>query len=161
MRSLRVRHDWTTSLCLFTVMHWRRKWHPTPVFLPGESQGRGSLVGCRLRGRTESDTTGATQQQQQQQLICLCYSLSLPLYLSPLLCPKVHSRWLHLYSFLADQFISTTFLDSVDIIFHSNRYHINMWYIFFSFWHASPCMTDSGSIHIITNEWILFIFMEE
>ena len=30
----------------FTFMHWRRKWQPTPVFLPGESQGRGSLVGC-------------------------------------------------------------------------------------------------------------------
>ena len=48
-------------------MHWRRKWQPTPVFLPGESQGRGSLVGCRLWGHTESDTTEATQQQQQQQ----------------------------------------------------------------------------------------------
>ena len=47
-------------------MHWRRKWQPTPVFLPGESQGRGSLVGCRLWGRTESDTTEATSQQQQQ-----------------------------------------------------------------------------------------------
>ena len=33
---------------------------PTLVFLPGESQGRGSLVGCRLWGRTESDTTEAT-----------------------------------------------------------------------------------------------------
>ena len=39
---------------------WRRKWQPTPVFLPGESQGRWSLVGCRLWGRTESDTTEAT-----------------------------------------------------------------------------------------------------
>ena len=39
---------------------WRRKWQPTSVFLPGESQGRGSLVGCRLWGRTESDTTEAT-----------------------------------------------------------------------------------------------------
>ena len=38
-------------------MHWRRKWQPTPVFLPGESQGQGSLVGYRLWGRTESDTT--------------------------------------------------------------------------------------------------------
>ena len=44
----------------FTFMHWRRKWQPTPVFLPGESQGWGSLVGCRLRGRRESDTTEAT-----------------------------------------------------------------------------------------------------
>ena len=43
-----------------TVQFKRRKWQPTPVFLPGESQGRGSLVGCRLWGRTESDTTEAT-----------------------------------------------------------------------------------------------------
>ena len=44
----------------FTFMHWRRKWQPTPVFLLGESQGRGSLVGCRLWGRTELDTTEVT-----------------------------------------------------------------------------------------------------
>ena len=44
----------------FTFMHWRRKWQPTPVFLPGESQGRGSLVGCRLWGCRELDTTKAT-----------------------------------------------------------------------------------------------------
>ena len=50
MGSLRVGHDWATLLSLFTFMHWRRKWQPTPLFLPGESQGRGSLVGCRLRG---------------------------------------------------------------------------------------------------------------
>ena len=60
MRSLRVGHDWATSLSFFTFMHWRRKWQPTPVFLPGESQGWGSLVGCHLWGRTESDTTEAT-----------------------------------------------------------------------------------------------------
>ena len=41
-------------------VHWRRRWQPTPVFLPGESQGQWSLVGCRLWGRTESDTTDAT-----------------------------------------------------------------------------------------------------
>ena len=44
MGSLRVRRDGATSLSHFTFMHWRRKWQPTPVFLPGESQGRGSLV---------------------------------------------------------------------------------------------------------------------
>ena len=60
MGSLRVRHDWVPSLSLFSYMHWRRKWQPTPVFLPGESQGLGSLVGCRLLGRTESDTTEVT-----------------------------------------------------------------------------------------------------
>jgi len=59
MGSLRVRQDWVTSLSLFTFMHWRRKLQPTPVFLPGESQGWGSLVGCCLWGRTELDTTEA------------------------------------------------------------------------------------------------------
>ena len=38
-------------------MHWKRKWQPTPVFLPGESQGQWSLVGCYVWGHTESDTT--------------------------------------------------------------------------------------------------------
>ena len=50
MGSERVGRDWMTSLSLFTFMHWRRKWQPTSVFLPGESQGRGSLVGCSLWG---------------------------------------------------------------------------------------------------------------
>ena len=52
-----------TSLSLFTFMHWKRKWQPTPVFLPGESHGRGSLVGCCPWGHTQSDTTEVTQQQ--------------------------------------------------------------------------------------------------
>ena len=60
MRLLGDRHDCATSLSLFTFMHWRRKRQPTLVFLPGESQGRGSLVGCHLWGRTELDTTEAT-----------------------------------------------------------------------------------------------------
>ena len=70
MGSLRVGHNWATSLSLSTLMHWRRKWQPTPVFLPGESQGRRSLVGCSPWGRTESDTTKATWQQH---LTCKCY----------------------------------------------------------------------------------------
>ena len=60
MGLLRVGHDWATSLSLFTFIHWRRKWQPTPVFLPGESQGRRCLVGCRLWGHTQTDTTEAT-----------------------------------------------------------------------------------------------------
>ena len=56
-----VAKDWTLlSGFTFTFTHWRRKWQPTPVFLPGESQGWGSLVGCHLWGCTESDTTEAT-----------------------------------------------------------------------------------------------------
>ena len=86
MGSQRVRHDWATSLSLFTFLHWRRKWQPAPVFLPGESQGRGSLVGCRLWGRTESDTTEATQQQQQ--LILTWLRLQRP-YFQIRLCSQV------------------------------------------------------------------------
>ena len=75
----RVGHDWAISLSLlirtrlsdFTLTFhfhaWRRRWQPTPVFLPGESQGQGSLVGCRLWGCTELDTTEVTWRQQQQQ----------------------------------------------------------------------------------------------
>ena len=83
MGLLRVRHDWAPSLSLFTFLHWRRKWKPTPVFLPGESQGWGSLVGYRLWGRTELDTTEVTQQslqiithnEKQTDLVSLNYSL--------------------------------------------------------------------------------------
>ena len=57
MGLLRVGHDRATSLLLFTFMHWRRKWQPTPVFLPGESQGQRSLVGGHLWDHTESNTT--------------------------------------------------------------------------------------------------------
>ena len=60
MGPLGVGHSWETSLSLFTFMHWRSKWQPTPVFLPGESQGRGSLVGYSPCGLTESDITEAT-----------------------------------------------------------------------------------------------------
>ena len=60
MGSLRIGHDSATWLSLFTFMHWRRKWQPTPVFLLGESQGQESLVGCRLWDRTESDRTEVT-----------------------------------------------------------------------------------------------------
>ena len=55
--SLRVGHDGATSLSLFPFMHWRRKWHPTPVFLPGKSHGWRSLVGCIPWGCKESDTS--------------------------------------------------------------------------------------------------------
>ena len=57
LQLLRVGHDWTTSLSLFTFMHWRRKWQPTPVFLPGEFHGQGSLVGYSPWGLKKSHTT--------------------------------------------------------------------------------------------------------
>ena len=98
MGLLRVGHNLATSLSLFTFMHWRMKWQPTPVFLPGESQGQGSLVGCRLWGRTESDTTEVTQHTLSHQRAqtgleglstCLFLSLS-SLFHSPSFSP--HTR---------------------------------------------------------------------
>ena len=60
MRLLRIGHDWATSLSLFTFKHWTQKWQPTPVFFPGESQGRGNLVGWgRTVGHDWSDLAAA------------------------------------------------------------------------------------------------------
>ena len=86
MGSLRVRHDWATSLSLFTFMHWRRKWQPTPVFLPGESQGWGSLVGFHLWGPTELDVsdwsnlTAAVAAMLSLDLGNIVYSVWIPIY---------------------------------------------------------------------------------
>ena len=103
-------------LSLFTFMHWRRKWQPTPVFLPGESQGRRSLVGC-----TESDTTEATQQQQQpRRITTVCLNVhhiefSLSLHFS------------HSVSFLSQFCFSMcvcVFFTSTSALFESNLYHL-------------------------------------
>ena len=63
---LRVGHNWATSLSLFTFMHWRRRWQPTPVFLPGESQGRGEpggqpSLGSNRVGHDWSDFAAVSQ----------------------------------------------------------------------------------------------------
>ena len=79
-----VRHDWVASLSLFTFMHWRRKWQPTPVSLPGESQGWGepgglpSMGSHRVRhdwsdlaaalGSQESDTTQQLNHHQHHMI---------------------------------------------------------------------------------------------
>ena len=52
----RVGDNSVTSLSLFTFMHWRRKWQPTPVFLPGKSYGRRSLLGFSPWGCKELET---------------------------------------------------------------------------------------------------------
>ena len=63
MGSLGVRHDWATSLSLFTFMHWRGKWQPTPAFLPGESRDRGATglpsMGSHRVGQDWSDLAAA------------------------------------------------------------------------------------------------------
>ena len=82
--SLRVRHDWATSLSLFTFMHWRRKWQPTPVFLPGEIPGTGEPGGLPSMGsyRVGHDWSDLAAEAVQ----CLTYrrhSLTVELVLSP------------------------------------------------------------------------------
>ena len=129
MGSLRVGHDWATSLSLFTFMHWSRKWQSTPLFLPGESQGRGSLVGCRLWGRTESDTTEATQQQQQQQ--CIYVNSNLPRH------PPTFRPWYPYASLYVCVSISALQTGSSVPLFWTPHICVHIWYLFFSFWLSS------------------------
>ena len=84
-------------------MHWRRKWQPTPVLLPGESQGQGILVGCRPWGRTESDTTEVTWQQPTLcSVVCISQSPTLycPHFVSPLVCSLSVNASFMLYSLI-------------------------------------------------------------
>ena len=79
MRSQRVGHDWATSLSLFTFMHWRRKWQPTPGFLPGESQGWGSLWAAvygvaqsrtRLKRLSSSSSSSSSSHRHRRRCDC-------------------------------------------------------------------------------------------
>ena len=90
MGLLRVGHDSVTSLSLFTFMHWRRKWQPTPVFLPGEFQGWWSLVGCHLWDLTELDTTETTQQQQPRNTWKVVLEIKVDVFRQRW--PKLHQR---------------------------------------------------------------------
>ena len=86
MGSRRVRHDWATSHSLFTFLHWIRKWQPTPVFLPGESQGRGSLVAA-VYGVTQSRTRLKWLSSSSMKVLLLvgqsCLTLCNPMDYSP------------------------------------------------------------------------------
>ena len=116
-------------------MPCRRKWQPIPVFLSGESQGRGSLVGCRLWGRTESDTAEATQQQQQW---IRAADWSLPCPLSPLVTRSLHLvsvslfMYIHLFYFLDPTY---------------KWYHM----VFAFLWLISASTIISSLIHVVAN----------
>ena len=101
--SLRVGHDWATSLSLFTFMHWRRKWQPTPVFSPGEPQGQGSLVAA-VSGVTQSRTW----------LKRLSSSSPSPEWLSK--CPRgcnMYLGWSAAFPALTSQFWKQTLLNDI------------------------------------------------
>ena len=86
MGLLRVGHDWATSLSLFTFMHRRRKWQPTPAFLPGESQGWGSLLLCHLcvaQSRTRLKRLSSSSSMHKSRVL---FSLLLLLLLIRIIC---------------------------------------------------------------------------
>ena len=97
MGSLRVGHDWMTSLSLFSFhLCWRRKWQPSPVFLPGESQGRGSLMGCSPWGpwRVRHDWSDLTTTTKWQEALGMSNVLSILLCLWKLI-PNIQPvQWL-------------------------------------------------------------------
>ena len=93
MGSRRVGRNWATSLWLFTYIHWRRKWQPTPVFLPGKSQGHGNLAGYSPWGLKRVRHNLATKGLQRQQWPKAAPLLSLTLsQLSPSQ-PRLHLMW--------------------------------------------------------------------
>ena len=93
MGSLSVRHDQATSLSLFTFMHWRRKWQPTPVFLPGESQGQGSLVGSHRVGHDWSDLAAAAAVTQGNFFISSSHCVYVCVCLCVCVCILWHELW--------------------------------------------------------------------
>ena len=143
MGSRRVGHDWATWLSLFTFLHWRRKWQPTPVLSPGESQGWGSLMGCRLWGRTESDTTEATQQQHSK--IMFPFQTLITMYASALNISPIENSWykntmnqsqlrlllyfLQIYFFPMTTYCKTTY----EIFFNAFCTHLLVFFSFFLF----------------------------
>ena len=137
MGSLRVGHDWVTSLSLFTFMHWRRKWQPTPVLLPGESRGWGSSgmpsMGSHRVGHDWSELAAAAVYISQW----YSFNPSSPLLLP--LCPQVCYLCLCLYCCPEYRFTSVTF----------SKFHIYMMtYMFYSFWHTSVYVTGSRFPHV-------------
>ena len=86
--SHRVRLDWATSISFFTFMHWRKKWQPTPVFLPGESQGRGAwwaavygVAQSQTRLKRLSSSSRHMHSQRFHDSIC-CYFSTLCIWVS-------------------------------------------------------------------------------
>ena len=103
MGSLRVGHDWATSFSLFTFMHWRRKWQPTPVFLPEESQeqepgGLPSMWSYRVGHDWSNLAAAAAAQWYRTKPVWLqVWPSGNPGLLATLFCSF---QWIKVYSFL-------------------------------------------------------------
>ena len=154
MGSRRVGHNWATLLSLFTFMHWRRKWQPTPVFLPGESQGWGSLMGCRLWGHIELATTEVTwQQQRKTHLMMWMDPLGLySVWLWQIICILTLEENAKLFS----RVVVPTYTPTINVWrVPSFPYFTNFWWISFFFFASIMCRALSVTlmfIFLITSE---------
>ena len=143
MGLLRVGHDLATSLPLFTFMHWRRKWQPTPVFLPGESQRWGSLV---------ADVYGVAQSWTQLKRLSSSsndYPVSV---ISTLLCwPFVKNNWNNNSKHICMAFpgsrqsLNTSYVGSFWILSQSCP----------TLWDPMDCNSPASSVHGISQIRIL------
>ena len=106
--SLRVGHNWATSLSLFTFMHWRRKWQPTPVFLPGQPRNRGAWWAA-IYGVTQSQTRLKWLSSSSIEMIIWFLSFNLLIWCITLIdvcifenpcIPGINSTWSCCMSFL-------------------------------------------------------------
>ena len=120
MGSLGVRPDWATSLSLFTFMHWRRKWQPTPVFLPGESQGQGTWWAAAYRvAQSQTRLKWLSSSSSRQNLMLVIYFLSATPLFNVFLKIKI---WLA--NFLVVHLFSILLMSSLFSLFPSCAYLI-------------------------------------
>ena len=145
---LEVGHGWATSLSPFTFMHWRGKWQPTLVFLPGESQGRRSLMGCSPWGCQESDMTEWLHFHFS--LSCIGEGNGNPLWCSCLENPRDGGAWWAAVYGVAQSRTRLKWLSSSSIL-----------YWCFSFWLTSLCIIGSSFIHLIRTDSNVFFLMAE
>ena len=130
--SRRVGHNWVTSLSLFTFMHWRRKWQLTPVFLPEESKGRRSLVGCCLWGcRVGHDWSNLAAAAFNSEKAMATHSSTLAWKIP----------WMEEPGRLQSVGLWRVGHDWVTDLIWSDM----IWYLSFSFWLSSLCMIGSRS----------------
>ena len=131
MGSLRVEHDWVSSLSLFTFMHWRRKWQPTPVFLPGESQGCGSLVGSMGSHRVGHDWSDLAAAAA----VCKWVCMHVDMCVSVILFVQMSQMW-HMWQLPQDQsfHVCHAFLSTITSVFCTRmlgRHEVTKWMIQF------------------------------
>ena len=155
-----------TSLWLFTFIYWRKKWQPTPVFLPGESQGRWSLMGCRLWGRTELDTKRlSSSSRERQERLDVLYKFCIFIMINCIYFQLRHSLWRELFYFVHRKMRHLLACSLYLEIFTPHLFHIKLPGIFD--WHLTQqkinLKMNSYSvwyIKLIYFSWINFLIFD-